>query len=73
MLASEAHSMFCSIAKLGRPGAYWDRTGSVVRDWSTDQALPNYEGRCMVYLDIQGPVFMNTYLLNGERCWETAE
>jgi hypothetical protein len=44
-----------------------------VRDWTTDQALPEYEGRCMVYLDIQGPVFMNTYLHNGKRCWEVGE
>jgi len=61
------------LSRLSRPGAYWDRSGNVVRDWNTDQALPNYEGKCMVYLDIQGPVLMNTYLLNGERRWESAE
>ena len=61
------------LSRLSRPGAYWDRSGNVVRDWSTDQALPNYEGKCMVYLDIQGPVLMNTYLRNGERYWESAE
>ena len=60
-------------ARVGRPHAYWDRSANVVRDWKTDQALPDYEGRCMVYLDIQGPVFMNTYLRNGERCWDTSE
>jgi hypothetical protein len=60
-------------ATLTHPGAYWDRSGNVVRDWKTDQALPNYEGQCMVYLDIQGPVLMKTYLRNGERCWESAD
>jgi hypothetical protein len=60
-------------AKLGKPGAYWDRSGSVVRDWNTDQALPEYEGTCMVYLDIRGPVFMKTFLHNGQRCWEGLE
>ncbi len=59
--------------KLGHPAVYWDRSGNIVRDWRTDQALPEYEGRCLVYLDIQGPVFMNTYLCNGKRCWEIAE
>lgn len=55
---------------LGRPGAYWDRSDNVVRDWNTDQPMPDYEGTCMVYLDIEGPVFMRTFLNNGERCWE---
>ncbi|HYL16163.1 MAG TPA: hypothetical protein VEV41_24235 [Terriglobales bacterium] len=53
-----------------RPGAYWDRAGNVVRDWNTDQPLPGYEGMCLVYLDIRGPVFVTTFLQNGERCWE---
>jgi hypothetical protein len=72
MLFSEVHPMSSSTAKLGHPRAYWDRSASVVRDWKTDQALPEYEGNCMVYLDIQGPVFMMTYLRNGERRWEVA-
>jgi hypothetical protein len=73
MVAPEVYVMPSPAGKLGRPGAYWDRSGNVVRDWTTDQALPEYEGRCMVYLDIQGPVFMNTYLHNGKRCWEVGE
>lgn len=60
-------------SKVGRPGAYWDRSANVVRDWSTDQAIPDFEGTCMVYLDIQGPVFMKTSLRNGQRCWEGLE
>lgn len=65
--------MSSRVLTLTHPGAYWDRSDNVVRDWKTDQALPNYEGPCMVYLDIQGPVFMNTYLRNGHRCWEAGE
>jgi hypothetical protein len=53
-----------------KPGAYWDRSDSVVRDWSTNQAIPSYEGPCLVYLDIRGPVLLNTFLRDGERCWE---
>lgn len=56
-----------------QPGVYWDRSDNVVRDWKTDQPIPNYEGTCMVYLDIAGPVFMETYLRNGQRCWEGQE
>jgi hypothetical protein len=53
-----------------RPGVYWDRAANVVRDWTTDQPLPAYEGDCLVYLDTRGPVFATTFLRNGERCWE---
>jgi hypothetical protein len=73
MAVYEVYPMSSSAATFSRPHAYWDRSANVVRDWKTDQALPDYEGRCMVYLDIQGPVFMNTYLRNGERCWDRSE
>ena len=53
-----------------KPTAYWDRTAHVVRDWNTDQPLPEYQGTCMVYLDIQGPVFLQTFVHDGKRCWE---
>jgi hypothetical protein len=53
-----------------KPSAYWDRSGDVVRDWKTDQALPDYQGTCLVYLDVQGPVFLQTFLQDGKRCWE---
>ena len=61
------------IAKLNKPKVYWDRTQKVVRDWDTNQALPEYEGTCMVYLDTRGPVFMETFLRHGERCWQGAD
>jgi hypothetical protein len=53
-----------------RPDVYWDRATQVVRDWNTDQALPEYQGPCLVDLDIQGPVFLRTFLHDGKRCWE---
>lgn len=53
-----------------QPSAYWDRSSQVVRDWKTDQELPDYQGTCLVYLDIQGPVFVRTFLQGGKRCWE---
>lgn len=52
------------------PSAYWDRASHEVRDWKTDQVLPEFQGTCLVYLDIQGPVFLRTFLENGKRCWE---
>jgi hypothetical protein len=58
-----------SIAKLSTPTAYWDRTLKVVRHWTTNEILPTYEGPCMVYLDTRGPVFVETFLREGERCW----
>ena len=53
-----------------KPSAYWDRTTKAVRDWKTDQPLPEYQGTCLVYRDIEGPVFLRTFLEDGERCWE---
>jgi hypothetical protein len=61
------------IPSSSKPSVYWDRSGNVVRDWSTDQALPAYEGTCMVYMDLKGPVFLKTFLKNGQRCWEGSE
>lgn len=55
---------------LRKPNAYWDRTQKVVRDWQTNQPLPQYEGECMVYMDTHGPVFLRTFLHQGARCWE---
>ncbi len=52
-----------------RPSAYWDRVANTVRDWKTDQPLPEYQGTCLVYLDVQGPVFLRTFLKDGKRCW----
>jgi hypothetical protein len=52
------------------PRAYWDRATRMVRAWNTDHALPHYEGECLVYLDIRGPVFVKTFLCDGERCWD---
>jgi hypothetical protein len=52
-----------------KPSAYWDRTDKVVRNWSTGQALPDYEGQCMVYSDRRGPLVMHTFLKKGERQW----
>jgi len=65
--------MSTAIASSYKPSVYWDRTANVVRDWSTDQALPGYEGMCMVYLDLQGPVFLKTFLQDGQRCWEVSD
>jgi hypothetical protein len=62
-----------NVETTAHPGVYWDRADSVVRDWTTNQALPGYEGMCLVYLDIRGPVFVNTFLQNGQRCWEGLE
>jgi hypothetical protein len=56
-----------------KPSVYWDRNDHVVRDWSTNQAIPAYEGPCLVYLDIRGPVLLNTFLCNGERHWDGVE
>jgi hypothetical protein len=53
-----------------KPSAYWDRSSNVVRDWKTDQPLPDYQGRCLVYLDVEGPVFLQTFLQDGRRCWQ---
>lgn len=55
---------------LSKPPAYWDRATKVVRDWSTDQPLPEYQGTCLVYHDVNGPVFLQTFLENGQRRWE---
>jgi len=59
-----------AVIAMGKPNAYWDRTANVVRDWKTDQPLPEYQGACLVYLDVQGPVFLKTFLQDGKRCWE---
>ncbi|HZQ25900.1 MAG TPA: hypothetical protein VFA89_24120 [Terriglobales bacterium] len=56
-----------------RPRAYWDRALRVVRDWNSNQILSEYEGCCMVYLDTRGPVFLYTFLQNGERFWQEEE
>ncbi|HVO63313.1 MAG TPA: hypothetical protein VMT53_20465 [Terriglobales bacterium] len=53
-----------------KPNAYWDRVANIVRDWHTDQPLPEYQGTCLVYLDVQGPVFLETFLQDGKRRWE---
>jgi hypothetical protein len=53
-----------------KPSAYWDRATKAVRDWKTDQPLPEYQGTCLVYRDIEGPVFLRTFLEDGKRCWE---
>ncbi|HEV3038724.1 MAG TPA: hypothetical protein VHA33_13190 [Candidatus Angelobacter sp.] len=50
-----------------KPSAYWDRTDKVVRDWRTGHILPNYEGQCMVYSDMRGPLLMDTFLDRGQR------
>jgi hypothetical protein len=55
-----------------KPSAYWDRSANVVRDWKTDQPLPDYQGTCLVYLDVEGPVFLQTFLQEGKRHWEHA-
>lgn len=52
------------------PAAYWDRTGQVVRNWKTDEELPDYEGLCLVYLDLRGPVVMRTFVQKGVRGWQ---
>ena len=52
-----------------KPQAYWDRTQRVVRDWKTNHVLPDYEGECLVYLDVEGPVIRRTFLQDGARCW----
>ena len=59
-----------TIAFRPRPCAYWDRDNNVVRDWSTNQEIPTYEGPCLVYLDVRGPLVLNTFLHNGQRRWE---
>jgi hypothetical protein len=53
-----------------KPQAYWDRTQRVVRDWNTNHVLPDYEGECLVYLDVEGPVIRHTFLQDGARCWD---
>jgi hypothetical protein len=53
-----------------KPEVYWDRADKVVRDWSTGQMLPNYEGQCLVYSDMQGPVLLHTFLNQGKRQWQ---
>jgi len=62
--------MDCLRSTASKPSAYWDRTDKIVRDWSTGQALPNYEGKCMVYSDMRGPLEMHTFLTRGERQWQ---
>lgn len=48
------------------------RTGisRVLRAWNTDQVLPHYEGECLIYLDMRGPVLVRTFLRGGKRCWD---
>jgi hypothetical protein len=61
--------MDCLRSSASKPSAYWDRTDKVVRDWSTGLALPDYEGKCMVYSDMRGPLVMHTSLNSGQRQW----
>jgi hypothetical protein len=60
-------------AELISPSAYWDRADNMVRDWKTGRDLPQYEGVCLVYRDIEGPALLRTFLANGERRWEAME
>jgi hypothetical protein len=53
-----------------KPQAYWDRAQRVVRDWNTNNVLPEYEGECLVYLDVEGPVIRNTFFQDGDRRWD---
>jgi hypothetical protein len=53
-----------------KPQAYWDRAQRVVRDWKTNNVLPEYEGECLVYLDVEGPVIRTTFFQDGARCWD---
>ncbi len=55
---------------LAMPSAYWDRADKTVRDWKTGRPLPQYEGPCLVYHDIDGPRLVKTFLADGERRWE---
>jgi len=52
------------------PSVYWDRADKVVRDLKTGRDLPQYEGLCLVYRDVEGPIMVNTFVCNGERLWE---
>lgn len=54
---------------IAKPRVYWDRTDKMVRDWTTDQALPNYEGPCMFFSDLRGAVVMYTFVRGGIRHW----
>ncbi len=66
--------MDCLRSLASKPSVYWDRTDKVVRNWSTGKAVPEYEGQCMVYSDMRGPLVMHTFLKKGERQWqETAK
>ena len=56
-----------------KPVAYWDRTDKMIRNWDTNQALPDYEGPCMVYLDLSGPVVVYTFLRAGLRHWQDSK
>ncbi len=56
-------------AGLTAPSAYWDRADQVVRDWKTGRDLPQYEGPCLIYRDVEGPAVLQTFLANGQRCW----
>lgn len=55
------------------PNVYWDRADKVVRDLKTGMDLPQYEGLCLVYRDVEGPTLVNTFLSNGERLWEGSD
>jgi hypothetical protein len=41
----------------------------MVRDWTTNQALPQYEGPCMFFSDLRGAVVMYTFVRDGVRHW----
>jgi len=53
-----------------KPEVYWDRADKVVRNWSTGQMLPDYEGQCLFYSDMRGPVLLHTFLNKGKRQWQ---
>lgn len=53
-----------------KPEVYWDRSDNVVRDWSSGQVLPDYEGQCLFYSDMHGPVLLHTFLNKGKRQWQ---
>ena len=61
--------MSAQVPELNAPQAYWDRADRVVRDLKTGMDLPHFEGQCLVYRDVEGPIVVNTFLHNGKRIW----
>lgn len=41
----------------------------VIRDWASQEALPNYEGLVCAVVHGQSKIF-NSYIRNGERRWQ---